>query len=129
MRDFKNKTKLLTRIRWVSRIWGIVYIVFFLFMLIGYYIVDQPSPDETGNTLGAREIIAFIFVFGYFAGLILAWKWEGLGGLVAIACIIAFALTIQNMPVSIYMLMTIPALLFLICWFLSRSITMKKEFD
>ena len=129
MRDLKNKTKFLNTIRWVSRIWGIVYIVFFLFMLIGYSIVDQPSPDGAENPLGTREIVGFIFVFGYFTGLILAWKWEGLGGLVAIACIIAFAITIQNMPVPIYMLMAIPGLLFLICWFLSRSITMKKEFD
>ncbi len=127
MSDFKNKTKLLTRIKWVSRIWGIVYIIFFLFMLIGYAIMDQPSPDDTVNPLGTRVVIAFIFLFGYFAGLILAWKWEGLGGLIAITCIISFAITIQNMPVHIYMLMAIPALLFLICWLLSRGVTIKKE--
>jgi hypothetical protein len=127
MRDLKNKTKLLTRISWVSRIWGIVYIVFFLFMLIGYAIMDQPSQDDTVNPLGTRVVIAFIFVFGYFAGLILAWKWEGLGGLIAITCIISFAITIQNMPVHIYMLMVIPALLFLICWYLSIETSIKPE--
>ncbi len=98
-------------------------------MLIGYAIMDQPSPDDTVNPLGTRVVIGFIFVFGYFTGLILAWKWEGLGGLSAIICIIAFSITIKNMPVPIYMLMAIPGLLFLICWFLSRSIAMKKEMD
>jgi hypothetical protein len=127
MRDLKNKTKLLNNIRWVSRIWGIVYIVFFLFMLIGYAIMDQPSQDDAVNPLGTRVVIAFIFVFGYFAGLILAWKWEGLGGLIAITCIISFAITIQNMPVHIYMLMAIPALLFLICWYLSIETSIKPE--
>lgn len=36
--------------------------------------MDQPSPDDARNPLGVREIVGFVFVFGYFTGLILAWK-------------------------------------------------------
>lgn len=88
-------------------------------------IVPQ-SQNNTGNPMGTREVIAFVFVFVYFTGLILAWKWEGLGGLIAIACTIAFAITLQDTPGFLHLFMVIPGLLFLICWFLSRGITMKK---
>jgi hypothetical protein len=126
MRDLKNKTKLLTRISWVSRIWGIAYIVFFLIMIIGYMFFPQ-SKNSTGNAMGTREIIAFVFVFGYFTGLILAWKWEGPGGLIAIACVIAFTITLQDTPAFLHLLMAIPGLLFLVCWFLSIETSIKPE--
>ena len=75
-----------------------------------------------------REGLGMVFVFVYFGGLILAWKWEGLGGLIAIGCAIAFSVTIQEYSLLI-VLMAAPALLFLVCWLLSRGLGETKETD
>ncbi len=116
MNDSKSKNQIIPIIRWIARIVGLLYIAFFLLMLIG----EGLSSSQETNLLTFRAGLGFVFVFIFFAGLILAWKWEGIGGLVAIGGTIGFSVTIQEYSMMI-LIMAAPALLFLVCWYLSRS--------
>jgi hypothetical protein len=93
------------------------------------FIGETFFSSKQSNPMNLREIVGFIFLFTYFAGLILAWKWEGTGGFIAICCMIAFRVTIDTFPLTVLMLMVIPVLLFLACWLLSRSPIEIKEKD
>ena len=84
-------------------------------MFIGeeFFSSDQP--------MNFREITRCLFVFSYFAGLILAWKWEGTGGVIGICSVAAYHLTIETLPLNGLALATVPGPLFLVCWCLSRA--------
>ena len=63
--------------------------------------------------------------FGVVVGLILAWKWEGLGGIITLISVIGFHLFIYlqyGNPVSriFPFLPAIPALLFIIYWYFTK---------
>ena len=122
MNDSKNKKRMMVIIRWIARIVGLLYLAFFLLMLIG----EELSSSQESNPLTVSAWLGFVFVFIYFVGLILAWKWEGIGGLIAIGGTIGFFVTIQKYSLMI-LIMAAPALLFLICWYLSRSRLQTKE--
>jgi hypothetical protein len=68
----------------------------------------------------------FFFPFGVFIGLIIAWRWEGLGGMIAISSIIGFHVTMLisggSLDINLFIDgVAAPGLLFLGCWFLSRG--------
>ena len=115
MNNLKNKNRILSIIRWTARIWGIAYLAFFLFM----FVAEVLSPEQGSNPMTSREMVSLVFVFGYFAGLVLAWKWEGLGGVIAIGSTIAFSL--GGVTTLLFVFMITPGLLFLMYWFLSRG--------
>ena len=122
MNDLKIINRSITIIRWTARIVGLLYIAFFLLMLIG----EGLSSSQESNPLTVSAWLGFVFVFIYFVGLILAWKWEGIGGLIAIGGTIGFFVTIQEYSL-LTVIMAVPALLFLVCWSLSRSRLEMKE--
>jgi len=70
------------------------------------------------------------FPIGVVIGLILAWKWEGLGGIITIVCVLVFYVWVQIVkgrsggPVPA--LVGVPGGLFLIYWLRSRN-QMKAE--
>ena len=117
MGNQKNKNRTVTIIRWIARILGVLFIAFFLLMFIG----EELSSKQETSSIAVRELIGLVFDFVYFVGLILAWKWEGLGGLIAAIGLIAFAVTIPDAAILAYTIMAVPVILFLICWLLSRS--------
>jgi len=113
----KSKSRTLTIIRWIARISGLVFAAFWLLMFIGE---GLSSAHET-NPIVLRNLIGLIAVFLYLLGLILAWKWEGFGGIAAIICIAIFAAAVPDAPIPMYAIMALPAILFIICWLMSRS--------
>ena len=92
MNDSTNKNRIVTIIRWIARIGGVGYLAIFLLFFIG----ETLSSSKATNPMAFREGLGIALVFVYLAGLILAWKWEGLGALIAIACTIARSVTIQE---------------------------------
>lgn len=113
-----HKKRTISLIRWIARIVGLLYIAFFLLMLIG----EGMSPAK----LTFHEGLGFVFIFIYFVGLILAWKWEGVGGWIAIGGTIGWAVAIEEYSL-LTVIMAAPAILFLICWLLSgRRLTISK---
>jgi hypothetical protein len=73
--------------RWTARIITILVITYSLMMLIGYAIDDPYSANN--------DFPWFIFVlFPTFIGMILAWKWENIGGILMILGGICLAITV-----------------------------------
>lgn len=122
MDDKTSKNRVLSIIRWVARIGGVAYLAFFLLFFIG----ETISPSQETNPMTFSEMVGMAFVFAYFAGLVLAWKWEGPGALIAIGGAIAFSVTIQEYSLLV-VIMVAPGLLFLVCWLISRGLRETKE--
>jgi len=105
----------MTIIRRIARIWSIVILALFLVLIIGHSLnPEEPSPTPI-EWLG----MAF-FPIGVTVGLVLAWKWEGLGGIITIVGVVAFYAWAQiakgrsGGPVPA--LVAVPGVLFLIYW-------------
>jgi len=125
------------RIRWIARIWAIVLVVIVLLILIGivsswvtggeadpYAVEDHPAIENL------PPLLAFLSVLG----LVLAWRWEGLGGAIAILFNLAgLPVLLIHWPIAhefplylfapygVWMMIAIPGVLFVICWWRSRG--------
>jgi hypothetical protein len=85
-----NSSRLVTVLRWVARILSILFIGFILLLLIGEVLFPHAEA-----VFQVRDIIAMIFFpIGVVVGLILAWRKELLGGLVAVGSLAAFYVTL-----------------------------------
>ena len=106
-----------TTIRWIARIWSIPSIVT---LLLPYFV-------EGLYWLGAtsiREVIGHICFFAVLVGLILAWRWEGLGGSLTVGGLAAFYVTWwlhgEHPRGPFFLLVAAPGFLFLLYWLLER---------
>ncbi len=121
-----KKSAVITIIRKIARAWSILSIVIVLMTVIGHIL----SPEEVLPTPGEWVGILF-FPFGVLLGLILSWKWEGLGAMITIGSLIGIYITILiirgNLPRGpFFVLFAAPGFFFLISWLLSRN-QMKKS--
>jgi hypothetical protein len=114
----KGKTRTVQIIRWIARILGLIYVAFWLMMFIGETLSQSGEP----NTIEFHNLIGLIAVFAYMLCLIIAWKWEAIGGIAAIIFIIIFAVAVPD-ALLMCVFMALPAILFIICWLMSRSQT------
>ena len=109
-----NKKSAVTIIRRIARIWSIVIVVFFLVFIIAHAV----NPEEPSPTPIEWVGMAF-FPIGVIVGLILAWQWEELGGIITIVSVLTFhawVLIVRGRsggPVPA--LSAVPGVLFLIC--------------
>jgi hypothetical protein len=71
-------------LRWVARIMGILFIALFLFLFIADSIEKGTIPIEN------ERVPMKVSLFLTFTGLIIAWKWEGMGGAIAIVGLLGF---------------------------------------
>ena len=123
MNDVKRKKEI---IKWIARIWSILSLAFLL-LFFGGSIFSSGEDD----TFAIKDIFQFVFFpIGLSIGLILAWKWEGLGGIIAIASIIGFHLQMFIKNGEIYFtliieLLAVPGILFILYWLLSRKQNVK----
>ena len=122
MTDVEKRTKVAVTIKWIARIWSILSLAFLL-LFFGAYIFSSNGDD----TFAFKDMFQFVFFpIGLTIGLILAWKWEGLGGIVAIGSIIGFHLQmlIKNGKPDFgifFELLAAPGILFILYWILSRK--------
>jgi uncharacterized membrane protein len=122
-------------IRWVARVWSLPIIVTVLLVLVGYAwdwvtagVADPYAVEEVSFT----EVLPQIFMFLSVLGLGIAWRWERLGGMISIVFQLAVVALLliqtpitQDFPLSaipyiLSMVITIPAILFLVCWWRSK---------
>ena len=117
-----NKSVIL--IRRIARIWGSLIVAFVLFFLIAHLFGNEGSGEGLNDT---KELIAFIFFpVSTLVGLSIAYKWEGLGGLIAsLGLIIGPIVTGQypNKAEDLIFVMIIypPGFLYVIYWFRSKK--------
>ena len=116
--------RIVTIIRWIARIWSIlIFVIALLIVVLPDPNVVQPVPLTDWNELG--------FYWVSILGLLLAWRWEGLGGTMAIAGVaghdVAFRIIrgywfhVLVPSALLEFVFVLPGILFIACWALSRS--------
>jgi len=120
-----------TAIRWIARVWSIASVGFVLLMFVGSGLAEGFDPAQ----FTSRDLIGlFFFPFGVCLGMIAAWRWEGLGGGIAVGSLLAFYAALRVMDGRFprgpwFVLIAAPGFLFLVCWLLSRGIMRKAAPD
>ena len=122
----KNKTlsesKTIRKIRRIARIIGLFLIVLTLAFAIPSFMSE---PEQTGESTPFIMILSGVFLLG---GLGLAWKWELIGALVSLIGFIGIGiLSPDAMKMPMMYLFPLTAILFLICWWLSKSQSSKMK--
>lgn len=116
----KNQKKTANLIRWIARIWGTLILAFVLFFVLAHIFGDE----ESGGFQGTSEIITFIFFpVSSVIGLSIAWKWEGLGGLITTLGIIGLFIMRFDLISNLYIIVGIapPGILYVLYWYLTKG--------
>ena len=118
MGNDNNSSKLNKVILWIARIWGIVIILFTLFILLSNIF----GGDESGEGFRSTpELISFIcFPISTLIGLGIGLKKEGLGGIITVTGMILFFIVRPDLILSYLWLVFFPGILFLLYWYLER---------
>ena len=122
METTSSPAKMVTFARWLARILGTLIVVVSLSFFIAYVIQGNsklPNPDF------GHGLVTILFIIGLI-GFLIAWRWEGFGGILSAISIVL--MTIVNViwvraakdPGSEIILL-IPALLFIYCWWRTRK--------
>ena len=121
------KTRLLKILRWTLRILSAIFIVFFLLMFIGETFFQGGSFNP--KSLSADAILKVSLGILSLIGLILAWKWELTGAIIALAAYMVLLIIIDTEPVKFYFLLIYPIipLLFIVLWTISKNSIVKNE--
>jgi hypothetical protein len=119
--EFYADRKLVMFIRWVARVWGSAIVA----LVIMFALMQAVTPGAPGPT--AREWVGLLFFpAGVCVGLVLAWRWELAGGLVAVGSFLAFygwmVVSGGRLPAGPYFaIAAAPGALYLLCRLLSRD--------
>jgi hypothetical protein len=132
-----NRNKATRRMRWVARIWSIPIIVYALIMFVGYtwsWITTGVADPYAVEDVSPVEALPPILLFLSIVGLGIAWRWERLGGTIALLFLLGTVLVLlfqtpiaRNFPASaipylLSLIVAIPAVLFVVCgWRGSQS--------
>jgi len=114
-----------TIVRWIARIWSVLLCAIALLVIIvpDPYAV-KPVPLTDWVELGLYGVA--------LVGLLIAWRWEGLGGAIAVAGVVGhgmafrifrgyWGLRLRPSSALLGLVFLLPAVLFLVCWALSRG--------
>jgi hypothetical protein len=96
--------------RWTALIFGTLMVLFFLAFFFG------EGPPHLSN-LTAADKLQFAALGVLLLGLILAWKWEGAGGLLALAGFVTFvAINSSHLKLSLFDVPGAIAVIHIACW-------------
>ncbi len=114
------RTKSNKELWWLTRVLSALIIVFFLFMFVGETFFGENPGEPMTN-----KAILQLSVFGTgLTGLVLAWKWELAGGIIALVAFVVLAIinptTLQPSPLLLY---PATAILFIVLWVKSKKNT------
>ncbi|MEA3337954.1 MAG: hypothetical protein U9R25_18855 [Chloroflexota bacterium] len=124
-------------IRRIARIWSSPIIVYSLLMFTGYawnWVTIGKADPYSVEGYPLVEALPPILMFLSILGLGIAWRWEGLGGAITLVFLLAtfLLLLIQRptthdfhryaIPYFLVVVIAIPGILFLVCWWRSRRI-------
>ena len=97
-------------------------------LMVPAYRMEDGSMLPEGN-----DAIPFLFSpIGYTLGLIVALKWEGLGGLINVACVIGWQIALNVVKSDsgvgfVFYLTAIPGLVFIALWYAERRLKRERE--
>ena len=115
-------------VRWAARILSILSIGVLLLFLIGGGDFSQPISLTTEEMVGL-----LFFPLGVVIGMVVAWRWEGVGAAISIGSLLAFYLFHFTMQQKFpggpsFLIFALPAFLFGLSWLLSRIKGERKVF-
>jgi TRAP-type C4-dicarboxylate transport system permease small subunit len=124
-------------IRWIARIWGGLVVAVALLFLVGYtwnWVAIGTADPYTTEGYPAIENVPPLLMFVAALGSGIAWRWEGLGGAITtVSQLVALPVLLIHWPITddfprylfapygTWMIVTIPGILFLVCWWRSRE--------
>ena len=118
MNDSRAKPPIMVlTIRWIARVWSIASVGLVLLIAVGELIYPHAPPPTA-----FRDLVGlFFFPFGTCVGMILAWRWEGLGGGITVGSLLAFYAALRVMDGRFprgpwFALIAAPGILFLLSW-------------
>lgn len=130
-------------IRWTARIWGTLIVAFTLLMLIGYawnWVTTGKADPHAVEDYPPIENLPPLFGLLSVLGLGVAWRWEGLGGAITVVFnLAALPVLLIHWPIAhdfprylvapygTWMIIAIPGILFLMCWWRSRKRTIPND--
>lgn len=118
-----NKKRTTSIIRWTARILGSLFAATGL-IIFGSELVEHFSGEPVFSIDTTADFVALLLLHGsYIIGYIIAWKWEALGGVIAIGGVICSQIISPN-PISMFagqLIFIIPGILFLVYWYMIRQ--------
>jgi hypothetical protein len=124
-------------IRWIARIWGALVLALIILVFIGsawnWVTTGQVDPNAVED-YPPIENVPPLFALLSALGLGIAWRWEGLGGAIAVVFNLAgIPVLLMHWPIAhnfarylvapygVWMTIAIPGILFLVCWWRSKK--------
>lgn len=110
-----------TLLCWIARVWSLLSLGFVGLCVAGEALYPTaPAPSAPRDLLGLT-----LFPFAICLGMIVAWRWEGLGGAITVGSLVAFYILMFIMDGRFprgpfFVLVAAPGALFLASWWLSR---------
>jgi hypothetical protein len=124
-------------IRWTARIWGGLVFVIILLIFAGYaynWVTTGTADPHAVEDYPPIENLPPILMFLAALGSGIAWRWEGLGGAITVVSqLVALPVLLIHWPITgnfprylvapygTWMIVAIPGILFLACWWRSRE--------
>jgi hypothetical protein len=125
-------------IRWIARIWGGLVLLVALLIFAGYawsWVTTGEADPHAVEDYPPIENLPPLLTFLAALGLGIAWRWEGLGGAIAVVSqLVTLPVLLIHWPIAegfprylvapygTWMLVAIPGILFLVCWWRSRGL-------
>ncbi len=108
----------------IARIWSILSLGFLIFMLVGHLVGEiHGSEDGVSQAFqNGREIVMFIcFPVSTIVGLALAWRWEGVGGVMTLLGMLGLFIIRPDLVFqTLFLILPAPAVLFLVYVIMAR---------
>jgi len=110
-------------IRTLARILGTASLIFLCFIFGAHIIDDLSGVESFGNFNSNAEVLGFIgFPVMTIIGLVVAWKWEGIGGSIALLGLILLFIALgSGALVGLILLLISPSLLYITYWYLAKK--------
>lgn len=108
----------ITLVRWIARILSGLIVLFFGFFLVAHLLGDQGQASRP-LVWGDYVILATLVVS--LVALMLAWRWEFAGAIIALVAILACAVVNWRILVSPGLLIPITSFLYLLSWRFRRT--------
>jgi hypothetical protein len=105
-----KERRIIAVVRWTARIIGIA-----ILGLITAFAVGEGVPNPLRGSLPENMLTVALLTMIF--GQLLAWKWEGIGGILIVGGFALFAIVNHGVPLNVvFAPWLVTELLYLICW-------------
>jgi hypothetical protein len=116
-----DTNKRLSRVvQWVAWVTGSLLLIFLLFMLAGHLFGDANGPNGMAFSSGTDTLGFVLFPVCTIGGLLLAYRWELLGGAVVVGSLAALCLLRPDLLRWSFVALATPGILYVVHALLTR---------